>query len=136
MRALITILIVLVVGFGAYKVWEYWNEVKDRRLTEEKSSAGADIQPERLPGLPYQLEAKLRDAQQAGPAALKRFLEACKRYPSVKDPRLAWIELDYVVLISGTDPVEAKKIFWNVKQRTATDSPVYPRIRAMAKTYE
>ena len=54
----------------------------------------------------------------------------------MKDPRLAWIELDYVVLISSTDPVQAKKIYRQVKQRTPADSPIYLRLRAMEKTYE
>jgi hypothetical protein len=136
MRVLIGILLVLVLGFGIYKVWEHWNEVKDQRVLEEKAASGADIQPDRLPGLPYQLESRLREAQQGGPAALKRFIDAYKRHPEVKDPRLAWIELDYVVLVSSTDPVEAKKMFREVKQRTPPDSPIYPRIKALEKTYE
>ena len=136
MKVLISIVIVLLVGFGAYKVWEHWNEVKEQRALEEKTAAGADIQPDQLPGLPYQLRDRLHEAQQAGPAALKRFLDVYKKYPDVKDPRLAWIELDYVVMISSTDPVQAKKIFWEVKERTPSDSPIYPRIKAMEKTYE
>ncbi len=136
MKVLISIVLVLLLGFGAYKVWEHWNEVREQRDLEEKAAAGPDIQPDRLPGLPYQLSDRLREAQQAGPAALKRFLDVYKNYPDVKDPRLAWIELDYVVMISSTDPVQAKKIFWEVKERTPRDSPIYPRIKAMEKTYE
>ena len=136
MKLLISILIVLAVGIGGYKLWEHWNQVKERRLLEQRAAKGAEINPETLSGLPYQLAPRLVEAQKAGPTALKNFIDACKRYPDVKDPRLAWIELDYVVMISGTDPVEAKKIFFEVKKRTPTDSPIYPRIRAMEKTYE
>jgi hypothetical protein len=54
----------------------------------------------------------------------------------VKDPRLAWIELDYVVMLSPSDPVEAKKLFAQIKKRTPADSPIMPRIRSLEKTYE
>jgi hypothetical protein len=136
MKALIAILIVLVVGIGGYKLFEHWEAVKEQRVLEEKAVKGADINPESLPGLPWQLVQKLRDAQQAGPASVKNFIDYCKRVPDVKDPRLAWIELDYVVLITSTDPVEAKKIFQAVKKRTPEDSPIQPRLRLMAKNYE
>ena len=75
-------------------------------------------------------------AQRGGPAVFKRFIDSCKLYPDVKDPRLAWMELDYVVMVSATDPIEAKKIFREVKKRTPTDSPIYPRIKSLESTYE
>src|SRR5881628_3726361 len=118
MKLLIGLLVALVVGIGAYKLFEHWNAVKERNLLEEKAAAGPNIDPDTLPGMPYQLLTKLREAQQGGPEVLKRFIDECKRFPDVKDPRLAWIELDYVVMISGQDPVQAKKIFFEVKKRT------------------
>jgi hypothetical protein len=136
MKPLISILIVLAVAIGGYKMYEHWESVKERRSLEEKAARGADINPDNLPGLPHQLVYKVKENQQAGPEAFKRFIDSCKRFPDVKDPRLAWMELDYVVMISGTDPVEAKKIFHDVKKRTPEDSPIYPRIKALAKTYE
>jgi hypothetical protein len=39
-------------------------------------------------------------------------------------------------MISVKDPVEAKKIFAEVKKRTPPDSPIYPRIKLLSKTYE
>ena len=136
MKALIGILMVVVVAMGGYKIWEHWKEVEEQRFVQRKSAGGGDINPEQLPGLPYQLEPKLREAQRGGAVVLKRFIDACRLYPDVKDPRLAWMELDYVVLISNSDPVEAKKIFWQVKKRTSTNSVIYPRIQSLAKTYE
>lgn len=136
MKVLIGILIALLVAWGAYKIYDHWNTVKEQNVLEEKAASGADIDPNTLPGIPYQLEQKYRDAQQAGPVGLKRFIDYCKQYPDVKDPRFAWIQLDYAVLISGTDPVEAKKIFLEVKKRTPPDSPIMPRIRQLSKTYE
>lgn len=136
MKAAMWILITLIVLIGGYKLFEHWEAVKERRMLEEKVARGADINPDTLPGLPWQLVQKLRDAQQAGPASVKNFIEYCKRSPEVKDPRLAWIELDYVVMITSTDPVEAKKIFHEVKKRTPEDSPIVPRLKSMEKNYE
>jgi len=35
-----------------------------------------------------------------------------------------------------TDPNDAKRIFKAVKERTSTNSPVYPRIRQLEKSFE
>lgn len=136
MKVLIGVLIALVIAIGGYKLFQHWEAVNERRGLEEKVARGADINPDQLPGLPWQLVPKLADAKQAGPASVKNFIDYCKRVPDVKDPRLAWIELDYVIMITSTDPVEAKKIFQAVKQRTPEDSPIQPRLKAMAKNYE
>ncbi len=53
-----------------------------------------------------------------------------------KDPRLAWIELDYVQLVAPKNPGEAKRVFADVKQRTPPESPVYKRVKELEKTYE
>ena len=50
--------------------------------------------------------------------------------------RLAEIELDYVVLIGSTNPQEARRLFTVVKQRTSTNSPVFPRVKRLEKTYQ
>jgi len=54
----------------------------------------------------------------------------------VQDPRKAWIELDYCVMVAREDPAEAKRVFRDVKARTAASSPVWPRIQKLQKTYE
>lgn len=136
MKALISILIVLIVGIVGFKLYERWNAAKEQRYLAERAASGADINPDTLEGMPWQLVPKMHEAEQAGPDALKRFIDSCKRYPDVKDPRLAWLELDYAVLISSKDPVEAKKIFQDVKKRTPPDSKIWPRINQLAKTYE
>ena len=136
MKVLIGVMIALIIGIGGFKLFEHWEAVKERRVLDEKAAQGADINPDQLPGLPWQLVQKLRDAEKAGPGSVKNFIEYCKRVPDVKDPRLAWIELDYVVMITSTDPIEAKKIFHAVKKRTPEDSPIQPRLKAMAKNYE
>ena len=136
MKILISILIVLALVMGGYKIFDHWEKVRERRVLDERAAKGADINPDQLQGLPWQLIPKLQEAQRGGPAVFKRFIDSCKLYPDVKDPRLAWMELDYVVMVSATDPIEAKKIFREVKKRTPTDSPIYPRIKSLESTYE
>jgi len=133
-KALITILIVVGVAFGAYKLWEYWENVENER--EKDKNPSAQITPDRIQGMPDKLQPSLDQAEKGGPKALKAWLDQYKRTGVVKDPRLAWIELDYVVMITRDDPVEAKKIFAEVKQRTPPDSPVYQRIKTLEKNYE
>src|SRR2546430_4684032 len=133
-KGLITILIVVGVVVGGYKLWEYWENVENER--EKDKNPPAQLSPERLQGLPPKLEPSLQQAEKGGPKALKAWLDQYKRTGVVKDPRLAWIELDYVVMITKDDPIEAKKIFGEVKQRTPPDSPVNERIKTLEKNYE
>jgi hypothetical protein len=137
MKVLVNVLIALAVAFVAFKIFLHWDKAKEKRVQEERAARGADIDPEQLPGLPSRFHAKLLEVQQhSDPAVFKRFIDACKTYPDVKDPRLAWMELDYVVRLSAINPVEAKQIYWAVKKRTPPDSPIWPRLRMMAKHYE
>ena len=137
MKVVISILVILFVGVGAFKLWEYWDRVSQEKETTQKAADGSDIQEYQLPGMAsYELEQRYNKAKQNGAAAMKEFLDAYRDAPKFGDPRKAWIELNYAVLITSSDPVEAKKIFLDVKQRTPTNSIIYPRIRAMSKTYE
>ena len=52
------------------------------------------------------------------------------------DPRLAWIELDYVVEVAPSDPAAARKVFAQVKARLTPTSPVYSRMQQLEKPYE
>ena len=85
MKALIGLLIALVVGLGAYRIYEHWEKVKERRVLEDRAARGADINPDELPGMPNQLAFRLHEAQR-DPATLKRFIDSCKQFPDVKDP--------------------------------------------------
>src|SRR6185503_17317089 len=136
MKILISILIVIGVIFTIYKGYDYWVRVNDEKALNEKAQQGEDIDIGRLSGMPWQLEQKYRDAAQKGAPGLKAFLDAYGTSPSFKDPRKAWIELDYLVMISGNDPVEAKRIYADVKARISTNSLIYPRIRSLGRTYE
>jgi hypothetical protein len=135
MRVLIGILIILMLCVGGWKVWEHWQKVSEQQEGSPLETK-VEIRPETLQGLPYQLEQNLMEAQRRGPETMKQFLNTWRNSPGVKDPRLAWIELDYVTMIATTDPLEAKRIFLSVKERTPTNSVIYPRIRSLAKSYE
>jgi hypothetical protein len=138
MRQVIAILLILGALWGAKELYKYWETVKSRKETEDRAgtrpSANVVTAPTTLPGSPAELEPSLQAAQKQGAAALKNWLKLYRPY--VKDPRLAAIELDYVVLIGSTNPQEARQVFAAVKQRTAPSSPVYPRIQQLAKTYQ
>ena len=136
MKILISILIVIGVIFTLYKVYDYWERVNDEKAMNEKARQGENVNGGELPGMPWQIEPKFREATQKGAPGLKAFLEAYGKSPSFKDPRKGWIELDYLVMISGNDPVEAKRIYAEVKARISTNSIIYPRIRSLGTTYD
>ena len=68
MKALIGIFIALVIGIGAFKIYDHWEKVKERRVLDERAARGADIDPDQLPGMPWQLVVKLHDAQRGDAA--------------------------------------------------------------------
>ena len=136
MKIVIALIILLVVGFLGYSLWDQWREANEQKRASREAATGANIDPKKLPGLPFQLEPKLEEAQRGGLPKFKAFIDGVKQMKDVKDPRLAWIELDYVVMLSYSNPVEAKKLFWEIKRRTPENSPIYPRIRTLEKTYE
>jgi len=138
MRQVLGILLIIAAVWGCKELYNYWEQVKARKEVEDRGGgpppAAVVTAPTTLTGLPANLESSLQAAQKQGAAGLKNWL---KRYrPYVSDPRLAAIELDYLVLISSTAPQEARQIFASVKQRTPTNSPVYPRIKQLEKTYQ
>jgi hypothetical protein len=130
MKPFIVIFIVIGVAFGGWKIWEYW-KVKE---AEEMRQNNPQVSPKQLSGLPYQLEDSLAKAQAGGAQTLKAWLDAYGK--SVQDPRLASIQLDYVLLIGREDPAEARRVFADVKKRTGPNSPVYPRVKQLETTYQ
>jgi len=133
MTKLITAFIIILVLYGGWHLFLYWEHVKNEDETRQKQQAASAVVPEQLPGLPQKLEASLQAASKS-PAALKNWLRANGRF--VQDPRKAWIELDYCVLLSHEDLPEARRIFAEVKARTPPTSPVWPRIQQLEKTYQ
>ncbi len=131
---LIAVVIIVLVLFGCYELVTYYGEVKQESETHAKELAAKKVVGEQLPGMSYDLQTSLTAAQQAGPKVFGNWLATYGR--SIQDPRLAWIQLDYVVAISRDNPADAKKIFAAVKDRTPSSSPVYPRLQELAKSYQ
>ena len=137
MKQLLAILLIIGALWGCKQLYRYWEQVKARKEAEDRGApppTAVATAPSALPGLPANLEASLQAAQKQGVAGLKNWLNLYRPY--VSDPRLAAIELDYIVLIGSTNPQEARRLFTAVKQRTPTNSPIYERVKRLAKTYQ
>jgi hypothetical protein len=134
MTKVIAAVIVVALLYGGWEFFLYWERVKSEEEAARKQAAATVVVPEQLPGLPQKLETSLKTAQDHGAPALKKWLRAYGA--SVHDPRKAWIELDYCLLVSHDDPAEAKRVFAAVKERTLPSSPVYPRVKQLEKTYQ
>jgi hypothetical protein len=133
-KTLMIIVIVVVVAFGGWQLFSYWEKVQDEKDTDAKNAISAVVNPDALSGLPQGYDTSLHAAQQQGADALGNWL---KLYgANVQDPRKAWIQLDYVVLLTRQNPQEAKRIFNEVKDRTLPTSQVWPRIHDMEKSYQ
>ena len=137
MKVLIVLVIIAAVFYLGRAILHRYEDVE--RQTVPPPGQGAPAEPKAPPvstleGLPAYLEPALAAAQKQGAAGLRTFLSNYGR--SIRDPRLADIELDYVVLLSRQDPAEAKRVFEAVKARTVTSSPVYARIKKLEKTFQ
>lgn len=130
MKALIAILIVGGIAFGGWKIWEFWKA----KEAEEARQNNPAVEPKQLPGMPPQLEDSLTKAQAGGAKTLKAWLDTYGK--SIQDPRLASVQLDYVLLVARDDPKEARRVFADVKRRTPSTSPVSTRIKQLESTYE
>ncbi len=134
MSRAIAILIILLLIYGGYRVYLYYENVKTQDQAAQQQAAATEVQPESLPGLPQDLEESLKAAQQQGASALRKWLQSYGT--RVQDPRLAWIELDFCEAVFRDNPSEARRVFAAVKARTPPSSPVWPRIKALEKSYE
>jgi hypothetical protein len=131
---LIAVLIIALFCFGGWRLFFYWEKVKNEEVVAQKEAAAAAVVGDQLPGVPHELEQSLRAAEAQGAAALGNWLKVHGR--SIQEPRKTWIELDYCVLLSRADPASARRLFAEIKSRTPPTSPVWPRIQRLEKTYQ
>jgi hypothetical protein len=137
-KGLIVVVLIVVALLGIKELHAYWQQIRTKEKPDVAASGGGEDAsaarvPAGLPGMPSFLEPSLESAKKAGAPALKAWLKQYRGY--LADPKLASIELDYVVLAGAKNFTEAREIFAAVKQRTPTNSPVYPRIRQLERTY-
>jgi hypothetical protein len=131
---LIGALMILVLVWGGYRIFTYYKEVQEQRWIEKDKASGKNIDEAKLAGMPYQLERSLEQAQSGGTETMREWLE---RYgEQIRDPRKAWIQLDYCTMIARDDPQEAKAVYRAVKERLQEESPVYPRLKQFEKSFE
>ena len=133
MKGLIAVLIVVAVIFGGWKLWDYWDTVNQQKEMAEKVP---DLSEEQMGRMSNELEKTLADARKQGPSAVKTWLDRFQKSPKIPEDRLAWIKLDYVLMVSQSDPLEAKRVFAEVKEKTPSTSRVQPRIKKLQKTYD
>ena len=132
MTKLMTVFIVVLAIFLGYRLFVYWEKVEAEGTAREQKVLKV-VKGEQLAGMPWELDDSLQKATQRGDKALGEWL--ARNGPRIDDPRLAWIQLDYCVLLSRSSPNEAKAIFAEVWDRTPTNSPVYPRLRQLEGTF-
>jgi|PlaIllAssembly_1097288.scaffolds.fasta_scaffold415866_2 hypothetical protein len=133
MTKIITAVIIIAALYGGWHLFLYWEKVKNEEEVQKKENAQAAIAGDSLPGLPYQLEASLQTARQQGAAAMGTWLK--NNSASLQDPRKAWIELDYVLLLARENPSEAKRTYQSVRERLKESSPVWKRVVELEKTF-
>jgi hypothetical protein len=134
MTKIIGAFIIVLFIVAGWKLVAYYKQVEDENRNRAKVEQGADVKPEQLAGMPYQFDQSLQAAQKNGAAGLREWLKVYG--PQVNDPRKAWIEMDYCIAVIREDPIDAKRVFQGVKERTATNSPVFPRVRQLERTFE
>ncbi len=137
MKALIAIFIALV---GVYLFMELVGFYKrtSRSGSDQEYVVPTEVvstfSAESLPGLPPFLESSLTQSQSQGAEELGKWLKTWGK--QVQDPRLGWIELDYIVLLNLKDHAAARERFQQVKARTPPGSPVFDRIQKLDAAYE
>ena len=133
MKFLVGLVIIVGLALGAYQLHEYWGQFKEKE-PEAAAPAQPDISGQQLPGMPPRLQPILEVSQRRGAVGLHDFLATYGN--TISDPRRAWIELDYLVLLAQSSPGEARRQFAKVKSRVQPGSPVYNRVKQLEKTYE
>jgi hypothetical protein len=135
MKFLIGLVVVVGLSMGAWQFYQYWEKFSDKPKNAQvgATAPAPPVEGNSLPGLPPSLQSVFDQAQQRGAPGYHDFL---KMYGNtVSDPRKAWIELDYAVLLAPSNPAEARHVFEKVKTRVTSDSPVYTRVQELEKTY-
>jgi hypothetical protein len=133
MTKLIATLVIIAVLYVGYQLFLYWDKVSHEQELAKKE-ATTEITPDRLEGMPWQLQSSLDAARKHGATGLREWLQVYGG--QLRDPHKAWLELDYCVMIARDNPAEARRIFADVKKRTPQSSPIMPRIKKLEDAYK
>ncbi|HNQ90326.1 MAG TPA: hypothetical protein PKM73_17055 [Verrucomicrobiota bacterium] len=131
MRHVLTVLLVATVIWLGLKFNRYAKErIRSKPATEESGQAPA---PGKMRGMAAALEPAFEEAKRGGPENLWKWIE--QHRADLRDPRLADIELDYVVLVGGSNPAEARRVLASLEPRVQAASPVHKRFQQLKQTY-
>jgi len=137
-KFIFTVVLALCLGLGVWQAFQSWQKAQENQhaAPPPPAVAAAPTAPagDQLPGLPPRLQAVFDAAQQRGAQGLHDFLAAHSK--EVSDPRLASIQLDYVLLVTTSDLADARRVFSKVKERLQPNSPVYSQLKQMEATYQ
>jgi hypothetical protein len=128
------LIIALLLWGGYYVVSSLTSRYQAIEKKETVANQPAPVPSSSLEGMPYQLQGSLDAAEAQGPAALKRWIDANRRY--LRDPKLGDIELDLAVALMRQNLAEARTIYKDVKSRTPANSPLQGRLQKLAKGLE
>src|SRR5262245_38934865 len=128
------IIIALLVWGGYYIVSSLNSRYQAVQQKETIANQPAVVPSSSLEGMPAQLQGSLDAAEAQGPAALKRWIDANRRY--LRDPKLGDIELDLAVALMRQNLGEARTIYKDVKARTPSTSPLQGRLQRLSKSLD
>lgn len=126
-------LIIVVVAYIGYLLFQQWDKARIEHAGQKPEQAAVLATGDSLAGMPYQLDANYRIAKGNSPAAFRTWFAANEKL--LADPRKAWIELELCVAMTRENPAEAKKIYAVVKGRVPPSSPVYGKVKELEKTF-
>ena len=130
MTKAIWVLILVVAAYVGYRLFQQWDQARLEHESWPRQSAAVET-GEGLAGMPAQLELSYREARSRGPAAFQDWFSQNERY--LADPRKAWIEIELCKALIRENPAAAKKLYATVKERVASSSPVYPKVKELEK---
>jgi hypothetical protein len=128
------LILALLIWGGYYVVSSLTSRYQSIEKKETVANQPAPVPNSSLEGMPYQLQGSLDAAESQGPAALKRWIDANRRY--LHDPKLGDIELDLAVSLMRQNLAEARTIYKDVKSRTPANSPLQGRLQKLSKSFE
>jgi len=135
MRQFLTVVMVVALVWLGWKFSHYAQERIGTNPTQQDASEAPA--KGKLPGLAASLEPSYEAAKRDGAEGVRKWL--AQHQGDLREPRLTDIELDYVLLLRGSNPAEAaeaRRILAAIKTRIKPTSPVYKRFEQLAKTYQ
>lgn len=133
MTKAIWVLIILVVGYIGYLLFQQWDKARLEHAGQKPEQTAVLASGDSLAGMPHQLDAGYRAAKGNGVTALRAWFAANEKL--LADPRKAWIELEISRMLVRENPAEAKRIYTAVKGRVPPSSPVYEKLKEFEKTF-